>query len=206
MGHYFDEQPSAPSKPKQVELLLPDMALTLTTDRGVFGYGQVDSGSKLLLLKAPPLPATGDLLDLGCGAGTLAVPMARRAPSATVWAIDINGRARELCAANAAANQAHNVRVVAPDEMPDDLRFAAIWSNPPIRVGKAILHGLLTMWLDRLTPDGRAVLVVQRHLGADSLHRWLGEQGHGVDRVASSGGYRVLDVRSASRVDLDSQP
>lgn len=205
MGHYFDEQPAAPSKPKTVELLLPDMAVTLTTDRGVFGYGQVDAGTKLLLLKAPPLPDDGNLLDLGCGVGTLTVPMARRAPSATVWAVDINSRARALCAANAASNHAGNVRVIAPDEVPDDVHFECVWSNPPIRVGKVILHELLTRWLQRLTPTGWAVLVVQRHLGADSLHRWLAGEGHAVQRIASSGGYRLLRVASARRVDLDPQ-
>jgi 16S rRNA (guanine1207-N2)-methyltransferase len=205
MGHYFDEQPAAPSKPRTVELLLPDMALTLTTDRGVFGYGQVDTGSKLLLLRAPMPPDHGNLLDLGCGVGTLAVPMARRAPEATVWAVDINARARELCAANAAGNEAGNVRVCAPQDVPDDVRFECIWSNPPIRIGKATLHELLTAWLGRLTPTGAAVLVVQRHLGADSLHRWLAEQGYAVERIASSGGYRVLEVASAARIHLDAQ-
>ena len=205
MGHYFDDQPAAPSRPRTVELLLPDMALTLTTDRGVFGYGQIDAGSKLLLLKSPPLPDHGNLLDLGCGAGTLAVPMARRASGATVWAVDVNSRARELCAANAAANHAGNVHVAAPGDVPDEVRFDCIWSNPPIRVGKAILHDMLTTWLDRLAPRGTAVLVVQRHLGADSLHRWLSGEGYAVERIASSGGYRLLHVASARRVDFDSQ-
>jgi 16S rRNA (guanine1207-N2)-methyltransferase len=192
MGHYFDEQPDAPSMPREVELWLPDMSLTLTTDRGVFGYDQIDAGSKLLLLKAPPPPHRGNLLDLGSGVGTIALPMARRAPDATVWAVDVNGRARELCATNAAANGISNVRVVAPEEISDGITFDCIWSNPPIRIGKPALHELLLTWLQRLTPDGYAVLVVQKHLGSDSLQRWLTEQGHPTTRITSSSGYRVL--------------
>jgi hypothetical protein len=69
--------------------------------------------------------------------------------------------------------------------------------NPPIRIGKAALHDLLLGWLDRLTPDGRAVLVVGRNLGADSLQRWLGEQGFPTDRLASKRGYRLLQARRA---------
>src|SRR5258706_5995517 len=111
MGHYFDEDPDTPSSPRDVELWLPDMTLTLTTDRGVFGYDQIDAGSKLLLLKAPPPPPAGSLLDLGCGVGTIALPLARRSPAATVWAVDVNSRARDLCAANAVANGVSNVRV-----------------------------------------------------------------------------------------------
>jgi 16S rRNA (guanine1207-N2)-methyltransferase len=208
MGHYFDEDPSAPSDPRNVELWLPDMSLTLATDRGVFGYDQIDAGSKLLLLKAPAPPNTGHLLDLGCGVGTIALPMARRSPNATVWAIDVNGRARDLCAANAAANGITNVRVVAPADVPADLEFECIWSNPPIRIGKPALHELLLTWLHRLALTGEAILVVQKHLGSDSLQRWLGESGYPTERLASSSGYRVLrTVRggSAGRVDLDAQ-
>ncbi|MGZ4806827.1 MAG: class I SAM-dependent methyltransferase [Ilumatobacteraceae bacterium] len=203
MGHYFDEQPGAPSMPRYVELRLPDMTVTLATDRGVFGYGQIDAGSKLLLLRAPAPPPAGDLLDLGCGVGTLTIPLARRAPGATIWAVDGNGRARARCLANAAAHKVSNVRVTAPDEVPANVRFDCIWSNPPIRIGKPALHDLLTMWLARLAPGGCAVLVVHKHLGADSLQRWLGEQGYPTERLASSSGYRVLLSRSASRVDLD---
>ena len=120
--------------------------------------------------------------------------LARRAPVARVWAVDVNERARALCAANAAANGVDNVTVVAPDDVPEDVRFDAIWSNPPIRIGKDLLRDLLTRWLDCLAPEGRAVLVVQKHLGADSLHRWLTEQGWPTTRLASAKGYRLLDV------------
>jgi 16S rRNA (guanine1207-N2)-methyltransferase len=192
MGHYFDDETDAPSMPRDVELWLPDMSLTLTTDRGVFGYGAIDAGSKLLLLKAAPPPATGNLLDLGCGVGTLALPLARRAPGATVWAVDVNSRARDLCAANAAANGIPNLRVVSPDDVPDDIVLDCIWSNPPIRVGKAALHTMLRRWLTRLTVGANATLVVHKHLGGDSLQKWLTEAGYPTDRVASSSGYRIL--------------
>ena len=194
MGHYFDEQPGAPSMPRNVELWLPDMSVTLTTDRGVFGYDQIDAGSKLLLLKAPVPPQTGNLLDLGCGVGTIAVPLARRAPGAAVWAVDVNERARTLCDANAEANAVSNIRVAAPDDVPTEIEFDCIWSNPPIRVGKPALHELLLTWLGRLSPAGYAILVVHKHLGADSLQRWLTDQGHPAERLASSSGYRILHV------------
>ena len=194
MGHYFDEEPDAPSMPRDVELWLPDMSLTLATDRGVFGFGQIDAGSKLLLLKAPAPPSSGNLLDLGCGVGTIALPMARRSPDATVWAVDVNGRARELCLTNAEANGITNVRVVEPDELPANITFDCIWSNPPIRIGKPALHEMLLTWLARLAVDGTASMVVHKHLGADSLQRWLTEQGYPTTRLASSSGYRILQT------------
>ena len=192
-GHYFAERPAVASAPGDVELALPDVHLRLATDRGVFSHGRIDAGTKLLLLRVPTPPA-GDLLDLGCGAGPIALTMAHRCPDATVWAVDVNERARALCAANAAANGIGNVRVAAPDEVPGDVRFVAVWSNPPIRIGKAAMHDLLVRWLARLAPGGAAHLVVHKHLGADSLQRWLTEQGHPAERVASGAGYRILRV------------
>ena len=73
-------------------------------------------------------------------------------------------------------------------------RFAAIWSNPPVRIGKDALHALLGGWLGRLSPAGSAYLVVGRNLGADSLHRWLAGQGWPVTRRAARSGYRLLQV------------
>lgn len=208
MPQYFDEDPTVASEPREVVWTLPDGPLTLVTDRGVFGHGQVDTGTKLLLVSAPAPPQSGDLLDIGCGTGAIALTMARRAPGATVWAIDVNRRARELCASNAERNGLTNVRVAAPEDVPDHLRFAAIWSNPPIRIGKPALHALLLTWLDRLAPGGEAHLVVQKHLGADSLQRWLNDHGHPTDRAAIGAGFRVLRVRggsAAGRIDLDAQ-
>ena len=193
-SQYFDEDPSVASAPVEVTWSLPDGPLVLTTDRGVFGYGQVDTGTKLLLVTLGAPPASGDLLDLGCGTGAITCTMARRSPGATVWAVDVNRRARELCAANAARHGLTNVRVCSPAEVPDDVRYAAIWSNPPIRSGKAALHELLEHWLARLAPGAEAHLVVQKHLGSDSLQRWLGEHGHPTDRVATGAGFRVLRV------------
>jgi 16S rRNA G1207 methylase RsmC len=124
--------------------------------------------------------------------------MARRSPDAVVWAIDVNDRARSLCARNAQRNGISNIRVCAPDDVPDGLLFDTIWSNPPIRIGKRDLHALLLRWLVRLTPTGSAALVVQKHLGADSLQRWLTDQGLPTERVASKAGYRVLVTRRAA--------
>ena len=90
-----------------------------------------------------------------------------------------------------------NLNAVLPDDVPDDVEFAAIWSNPPIRIGKAELHALLRRWLPRLGAGATAWLVVQKNLGADSLHRWLADDlgdGWHVERAASSKGFRVLAV------------
>ena len=192
--HYFSAQPRAPHRPGLVRVILPDVYLELATDAGVFSPGRLDPGTRLLLEESPAPPVSGDLLDLGCGYGPVACVLAARSPGATVWAVDVNERALQLCAGNARAAALENVRCVMPGDASLPARFAAIWSNPPVRVGKDALHALLSDWLGRLGPAARAYLVVGRNLGADSLHRWLAGQGWPVTRLAARSGYRLLQV------------
>ena len=188
--HYFSVQPDAPHRPGLVRVILPDLFLELETDAGVFSPTRLDPGTRLLLEAAPPPPSAGDLLDLGCGYGPVACVLAARSPAATVWAVDVNERALELCERNAARAGLANVRCVTPGDLP--VRVDAIWSNPPVRIGKQALHEMLSTWLSRL--HGQAHLVVGRNLGADSLARWLAEQGWPVTRLAARSGYRLLQV------------
>jgi 16S rRNA (guanine1207-N2)-methyltransferase len=192
--HYFTSGPSAAPRPQRVQLHLADLELELATDSGVFSGHRVDAGTLALLRESPSPPATGNLVDLGCGYGPVACALARRSPGATVWAVDVNRRALDLTVANARDLGLYNVRAVAPEGFPPGLAVAGIWSNPPIRVGKEQLHRLLARWLGMLSPEASAWLVVNRHLGSDSLARWLGEQGWEVARAASKSGYRVLRV------------
>ncbi len=193
-GHYFDPAPEVASKPRILHLHRAGLDLELQADRGVFGSRGIDLGTLALLGEAPPPPTEGDLLDLGCGYGPIAVVLGRRSPAARVWAVDVNERAIQLTRANAAAAGAPNVVACLPDEVPAEARFAAIYSNPPVRVGKGPLHELLERWLPRLAPGAHAYLVVQRNLGADSLASWLAGQGWRVERLKSKKGYRVLSV------------
>jgi 16S rRNA (guanine1207-N2)-methyltransferase len=194
-GHYFAAQPSAAHRPGLVRVVLPDVYLELATDSGMFSPGRLDPGTRLLLEQAPPPPAAGDLLDLGCGYGPVACTLAARAPGATVWAVDVNERALALCAANAGRAGLANVRCVTPDSADLPGQLAGIWSNPPVRIGKGPLHALLQRWLALLGPEAAATLVMGRNLGADSLHAWLEqEEGWSVTRLSARSGYRLLRV------------
>jgi 16S rRNA (guanine1207-N2)-methyltransferase len=187
---YFAESPDARHREGTVDVSIDGRPVRLRTDAGVFSAERLDPGTAVLLDTVPDPPSSGDLLDIGCGYGPIAITMALKAPQATVWAVDVNERARELTRANAENAGCRNVTVSHPDEVPADIRFAAIWSNPPIRIGKEQLHELLGHWLVRL--DGDAYLVVQKHLGSDSLQRWLTENGWPCEKVRSRKAFRVL--------------
>jgi 16S rRNA (guanine1207-N2)-methyltransferase len=193
-SHYFDGDPSVKSNVRQVPLHLSDLSVELDVDRGVFSATKIDEGTQVLLVEAARPRKAKTILDMGCGYGPIACAVAKRAPSAKVWAVDVNSRARDLCASNA-KRLGLDITVHAPEDMPTDQRFDLIVSNPPIRIGKKNLHPLLELWLDRLTPDGHAELVVHKHLGSDSLQRWLTEQGWATSRLTSRSGYRVLIVQ-----------
>lgn len=195
--HYFSEAPGSRSRPAQVSLELPELHLELRTDRGVFSPTRIDPGTRVLLEALPELSylPPGDLVDLGCGYGPIACALAARNPGRHVWAVDVNDRARDLCEHNAAAaGLAARLTVVSERDRPT-APVVAIVSNPPVRVGKQVLHELLLTWLDLLVDGGEAWIVVHRHLGADSLARWLQQEcGWTVERERSRQGYRVLRI------------
>lgn len=195
--HYFTASPASPAELRTIDVRLAGRDVRITTASGVFSGDHLDHATRLLLDVVPPPPATGDLLDLGCGWGPISLTLALRSPAATVWGVDVNRRALDLLGRNATRVGADNIRAVKPDGVPSDVMFSTIWSNPPIRVGKAVLHDMLLTWLPRLAPGGTAYLVVQKNLGADSLHAWLGGTlgtHFAVGRHATSKGFRVLAV------------
>ena len=194
-SHYFTSNGDLPSQRTSIEMHLPDCSFSLTTDNGVFSKDGIDPGTKYLLTTAPSPPQFGHIADLGCGYGPIALTIARRAPATTVWAIDVNPRAVELTALNAASYDLDHVQARLDDDVPVEIQFAAIYSNPPIRIGKQALHDMLDTWLPRLVDDGVAYLVVNKNLGADSLMAWLIREGWRCQRLASSMGYRILQVQ-----------
>ena len=196
--HYFSSSPESELNPRTIHVRLAGQDRELLTASGVFSPQRIDTGTQVLLANVPAPPPGGNLLDLGCGWGPIALTLALESPHATVWAVDVNERALALLRENAARLGLTNVNAVTPDDVPDDVMFMTIWSNPPIRVGKHELHGLLERWLPRLESGCDGWLVVQRNLGSDSLHRWLQAtfpEDFSFVRAATNKGYRVLRAR-----------
>lgn len=210
--HYFSSSPESELKLRTIHARLAGRDVELVTAGGVFSPERVDTGTRVLLAAAPSPPPGGNLLDLGSGWGPIALTLALESPHATVWAVDVNERALDLVRANAAKLSITNINAVLPEDVPEATRFMTIWSNPPIRVGKNELHGLLEKWLPMLEPGCDGWLVVQRNLGSDSLHRWMQStfpHDFSFVRAATSKGYRVLRARrrgpdgQGARVGID---
>jgi 16S rRNA (guanine1207-N2)-methyltransferase len=192
--HYFSADPSVAFERIPVEAEVWETTLHLTSGSGVFAKGRVDIGTSVLFRETEPPPA-GRILDLGCGYGVIGLAIAALVPDAVVTGVDVNERALLLAGENAATlGVADRYRATTAAGVGPDEEFDEIWSNPPIRIGKEALHELLLTWLPRLRPGGRAVMVVGKNLGADSLQRWLGERGYPTTRLASAKSFRVLET------------
>lgn len=197
--HYFTPSPATDDRRHPLRVRLAGQDLDLVSSASVFSGHGLDKATAVLLARLDEVtepPADGDILDLGCGWGPIALTAALLHPEARVWAVDVSERARALTAENARRAGLENITVLAPEEVPADLALDAIWSNPPIRIGKSALHELLREWTARLRPTGTAALVVGKNLGADPLARWLGEQlpERTVAKVASAKGFRILEI------------
>ncbi|WP_308491352.1 class I SAM-dependent methyltransferase [Microbacterium terrisoli] len=196
--HYFSASPASAENLRQISAHLAGRDVQVTTAGGVFSPDRVDAGTQVLLANTPPPPPGGDILDLGCGWGPVSLSVAMDSPHATVWAVDVNERALDLVRRNAERLGLANINAVTPDDVPADVVFRGIRSNPPIRVGKSVLHDMLLRWIPRLDERGDGWFVVQRNLGSDSLQRWLAatlDESFSVHRAATARGYRVLKVR-----------
>ncbi len=195
--HYFTQNPSSAEQRQPVSARVWGQNLSLESAAGVFAAGRLDRGTAILFREAPPPAVAGTFLDLGCGYGVIACALALAVPGADVWALDVNERALTLARDNATTlGVADRVHAVTAEQVPADVMFDQIWSNPPIHIGKPALHELLVTWLARLAPQGRAVLVVGKNLGADSLQRWVIETcGLTCVRLGSAKGFRVLEIR-----------
>ena len=199
--HYFSQEPGSALKPKSIVIPVAGELTAVTTASGTFSPAQLDFGTEVLIEQMDLAPETGDLLDLGCGWGPIALNLAKFRPNTKVWAVDVNTRSVELTAKNAKDLGLSNITAVVPDQVPEDLLFSGIWSNPPIRIGKKELHELLLKWLPRLAVGAEAYLVVQKNLGSDSLQKWLTEELAGnyeVSRYTSIKTYRVIKVKKNS--------
>ena len=194
--HYFSATPASAEQRRERQVLLAGRDYTVQVASGIFSPDGVDRGTAVLLAQVPPPPAQGTFLDLGCGWGPIALTLALHSPQATIWAVDVNTRALDLMRRNAEQLGTQGIRVAEPSEVAAETTYDLIWSNPPIRIGKAALHELLQTWLPRLAPGGEAYLVVAKQLGADSLQSWLAGQfpDLSVSRYASDKGFRVLQL------------
>src|SRR6478752_5471579 len=108
--HYFTAEPASAAERRRLDVELAGRTVTVHTAPGVFCPDRLDIGTAVLLREVPAPPATGNLLDLGCGWGPVALTLGLLSPGASVWAVDVNERSLGLTRANAVALGLDRVR------------------------------------------------------------------------------------------------
>ena len=196
-NHYFASSPEGPLVTREITVNLNGNKTQVLTAGGIFSPEHIDQGTQVLLTHIEAANPTGTFLDIGCGWGPIALALALQSPKAKIYAIDVNERSLQLTKMNAEKLGISNIIVCKPENVPQEIMFDEIWSNPPIRVGKKVLHEILNLWIKKLVQGGTARLVVQKNLGSDSLHKWLMEEfspEFDSTRIDSSKTFRVLKV------------
>jgi 16S rRNA G1207 methylase RsmC len=141
---------------------------------GVFSHRHIDPGARQLLEAAVVQPGMR-ILDIGCGAGTVALALAAREPAAEVLAIDSNARAVECTIAGAALNGLTNVtaELNAKGKYTDAGTFDLALANPPYFGDSEISARFVAAAQRSLKPGGQLLLVTkspnwyEEHLSGD---------------------------------------
>lgn len=188
---YYEDNQDLAHDIHELKVELLGLPMRFLTDSGVFSKNAVDYGSRVLLENFKPKMAK-NLLDVGCGYGTLGLTLAKKY-ELTVTLVDVNNRALELCEKNATYN------AVSPKEIKNSNiyesvsgKFDAIISNPPIRAGKSVVHGILTGSFEHLNDGGTLTIVIQKKQGAPSAQKKMEEVFGNCDIIAKDKGYFIL--------------
>ncbi len=195
MDHYYTSKPTSESKQETWTTEIEGKDFTFTTDSGVFSKNKIDLGSEVLMTTAEKVAfPEGDLLDVGCGYGSIGLYLGKAFPDRQIEMVDINERAIALAKMNAEANHVSNVEIYASDlfENIQNQEFAGIISNPPIRAGKKVVHEILETAYNYLKEDGFLLIVIQKKQGAPSARKKMEEVFGNVERVHLEKGYWIL--------------
>lgn len=199
MKHYFSQDPSSRHDLKEIAATLCGRRLRFLTDSGVFSKDGVDFGTRLLL-ETVIIPPGAAVLDLGCGYGALGITAALLNPTVHVTLVDVNLRALDLAATNAAMNSVSNVTIMQSDGIANLLeqKFDVVLTNPPIRAGKEVVFSFYSGARTVLKSGGRLWVVIQKKQGAPSTEKKLNELFASVALRERSKGYHIYQASTLS--------
>ena len=175
MSHYYINDDKLESKPRLISFTMDGKTISLMSDNGVFSKNELDQGTEILIRSLLPLDLYGDILDLGCGIGTIGLTLAYLLPHVNLICVDVNTRALALAQENAKRLQISNrVRCLQSDVYSGvEGQFNYIVSNPPIRAGKKLTYAMYEGALEHLIDGGSLIIVIRKAQGALSAKAYL---------------------------------
>ncbi|MCT4612876.1 MAG: methyltransferase [Clostridia bacterium] len=191
MQHYFSKETNVEHNRREVVYKVLDKELKFMTDTAVFSKGKIDFASDLMvtaiLKKEDPLH--GDVLDVGCGYGTLGISLFNENMNLTM--IDVNDRAMDLTRENLIANNVKAKVLESHAYEKVEGAFDYIITNPPIRAGKKVVHEILIGAKDYLKDNGILYFVMNKKHGYESAKKALDEFFE-IEVVDKKDGFRVV--------------
>ena len=175
MSHYFQDDPNLASNIKTISFEINGITMNLFTDNGVFSKGKVDEGSLAFLKVILPLDLGNNILDLGCGYGTIGLTLAIAKKEARVTLADINTRALALCKRNAEAYKLDQRVTILQSDIYEKIegKYDSIVINPPIRAGKVVTYRMYEEAKQYLIDGGSLLIVIRKAQGAPSAAKFI---------------------------------
>ena len=194
MAHYFTDNSSLRSNPKEFDYCFDNEKFTFTTDVGVFSKNEVDFGSALLI-KTVYLKNLGkSCLDLGSGYGPIGIIVKRFNPDLNMDAVDVNSRAIDLVKLNSKINKTDVSTFLCEDILTLNKKYDTVLLNPPIRAGKKVIYELYEKSYEVLNELGSLYIVIRKKQGADTSYNKLKDIFKNVDVIAKSKGYEIIQA------------
>jgi 16S rRNA G1207 methylase RsmC len=158
---------------------------------GVFSHRRVDVGARHLMNEMQIEPGAR-ILDIGCGAGTVALAAAQRAAGVMVHAVDSHARAIQCTQRGAELNNLTNLttELNATGNYAGAGTYDLALANPPYYASFRIAEHFLTAGREALRPGGK-ILVVTKHPDwyQQNMPTWYNHV-----RISERKGYYIIEA------------
>ena len=173
---YYTKNPTSKSEEREIEYSILDKGIKFIVDNGVFSKAHVDIATNFMLNVLIKEKIYGDVLDLGCGYGTIGITLKKFFKDIKVTMIDINERAIGLANKNVKINGLKDFVIKESDgfnAIKENELFDFIITNPPIRAGKKVIYKMYEDSFNHLKEGGALYLVINKKHGAPSTKDYL---------------------------------
>ena len=170
--------------------------MELLTDNGVFSKGKVDEGSLAFLKVLLPLDLGNNILDLGCGYGTIGLTLAVVKKEARITLADVNTRALEVCKKNADVYALSQRVTILQSDIYTKIegKYDSIVINPPIRAGKAVTYKMYEEAKQYLIDGGSLYVVIRKAQGAKSAAKFIESVFGNIQLLERDKGYYIYQA------------
>jgi len=200
--HYYSKFPDVKVKIYTVSESLRKHLFIFKTVSGVFSFRKMDLGTKILIEHMTIPKESSVFLDLGCGYGAVGIALAYESPNSKVYLIDINKRATWCANANVRINIPNyqkRVFVLSGNHFNalknKDLKFDAIYMNPPMRQGRTEFLRVCQAVPNYLKSIGFFQFVIKKKMGAPFVLNYLQETfpGNEITVICKRSGFWVFN-------------